>query len=108
MREAIERNIRLTRNLEQQLAARGFRVLPYGELSIACARWEPAGWEPSQLNQLQQDIARELCQDGRAWFATAQCDRQIWLRFNLVNLHTQQQHIDQLVQLVADAATRLA
>src|SRR5262249_57659382 len=43
VREAVERNISLMRLLERLLAARGFRILEGGELSICCARFEAAG-----------------------------------------------------------------
>lgn len=108
VKEAIERNIRLTRDLERQLERRGFRVMPEGCLSIACARWEPAGWDAEASNQLQESIAEEVRRQGAAWFATTHCHGESWLRFNAVNLHTQQEHIDQLAVLVADAAQRVA
>ena len=40
IREAVRRNIELSRLLERLLAERGFTVLPDGRLSIVCARWE--------------------------------------------------------------------
>jgi glutamate/tyrosine decarboxylase-like PLP-dependent enzyme len=106
--DAIDRNIRLTRELEHQLEQRGFRVMPCGKLSIACARWEPRGLDPDKWNQLQQMIAETVCRAGKAWFATTICDGLVWLRFNMVNLHTRQQHIDQLVNLVTEVAQRVA
>ncbi len=106
--EAITRNIVLTRNLEQQLQQRGFRVLPGGVLSIACARWEPAGFSPAALDRLQESISDVIRRDGEAWFATTLCDNQVWLRFNMVNLHSQQQHVDRLAELVTQVAQRLA
>jgi glutamate/tyrosine decarboxylase-like PLP-dependent enzyme len=108
IREAIERNIQLTRDLERQLAQRGLRVMAAGQLSIACARWEPEGWSGESIDRLQQAIADDVCRRGVAWFATTLCRGKIWLRFNMVNLHSQQSHVDQLVQLVVDAAQRLS
>ncbi len=105
--EAIRRNIDLTRDLERQLLQRGFRVMPGGSLSIACARWEPAGWDPQALNRLQESISEVIRREGEAWFATTHCDGQVWLRFNMVNLHSQQQHIDRLADLVSQVAHRL-
>ncbi len=106
--EAIARNIALTRNLEEQLEERGFCVMPGGVLSIACARWEPEGRDQQALNDLQQSISQEVCRDGQAWFATTRCDDKVWLRFNMVNLHSRQEHVDQLVELVTQMACRLA
>jgi aromatic-L-amino-acid decarboxylase len=106
--EAIERNIRLTRRLEQLLQQRGFRVMADGELSIACARWEPPGWEATRLDALQQAIAADICRGGAAWFATTSQADEVWLRFNLVNLHTRDEHIERLAELVLCTAQRLS
>ncbi len=108
IQDAISRNIQLTRALEQQLHQSGFRIMPGGALSIACARWEPEGYDPQALNQLQETISDEIRRGGQAWFATTRCNDQIWLRFNMVNLHSQQKHVDRLVQLVRDVAQRLS
>ncbi len=107
VREAILRNIRLTRYMEQQLEQRGFAIMPCGTLSIACARWEPSGCDSEKLNRLQESISEVVRQQGQAWFATTKCAGKVWLRFNMVNLHTQQTHVDQLVDLVTDAAQTL-
>jgi aromatic-L-amino-acid decarboxylase len=106
--EAIERNIALTRRLEQLLAERGFRVMPDGELSIACARWEPAGLEADPLDRLQVQISEAVCRAGTAWFATTRHAGQTWLRFNMVNLNTRSHHMDQLAEAVTLTAKRLA
>ena len=43
IREAVQRNIQLTRRIEDRLREAGFQVLNDGQLSVACARWEPDG-----------------------------------------------------------------
>jgi aromatic-L-amino-acid decarboxylase len=108
MEEAIVRNIRLTRRLEQLLRQRGFRVMDDGALSIACARWEPVGWEAAALDALQSAISAEICRSGEAWFATTCHAGETWLRFNAVNLHTRDEHMDQLADIVTRVARRLA
>lgn len=108
VREAVSRNIQLTRLLERLLAERGFSVLPDGELSIACARWEPQGVDPSALDQLQSRIAKDVVASGNAWFATVQHRGRTWLRFNLVNLYTRERHIRYLADLLAETAARIA
>ncbi len=106
IRDAVERNIRLTRLLERLLADRGFRVLPDGLLSIACARWEPSGLDDPSRDQLQEKLTRRFVATGQAWFSTVRHGGRAWLRFNLVNLHTREQHIRRLVDLVHDSAQR--
>jgi aromatic-L-amino-acid decarboxylase len=100
VREAIRRNIGLTRLLERLLAERGFAVLTDGQLSVACARFEPPRADPSACDRLQDELARRVIATGRAWFSTVRHRGRTWLRFNLVNLHTREEHIRRLVDLI--------
>ena len=104
IREAVRRNVELTRRLERALVGRGFRVLPDGELSVACARWEPSGRSAAELEALQQRIAARVADSGRAWFGTTRHAGLTWLRFNTVNLHVRERHVDALAEIVAEAA----
>lgn len=87
--------------------AQGFKVLEGGELSVACARWEPKGWSPLKTDQLQDQIEAHCVASGKAWFSTVHHDRKKWLRFNMVNLYTQEHHIETLVALLCDAVDRV-
>ncbi|MCZ6689177.1 MAG: pyridoxal-dependent decarboxylase [Planctomycetota bacterium] len=97
VREAVERNIELTRYLEERLRKDGFEILPDGPISIACARDVPVGMSDEQLDKRQQDLARAVVRSGVAWFATVMHDEKTWLRFNMVNLYTAREDIDRLV-----------
>ena len=105
IRAAVKRNIELTRLLESLLAERGFRVLEDGELSIACARWEPHDRTAEALDRLQDAIARDVVSSGKAWFSTTRHAGRTWLRFNMVNLYTREHHIRQLADLLATVAS---
>ena len=100
IRRAVESNIQLIRTLEKGLAQNGFEVLPGGQLSIACARWDGT-------DELQTRIASEVVASGDAWFATVRFGGKTWLRFNLLNLYTRQAHIQFLVERVTETARRL-
>jgi glutamate/tyrosine decarboxylase-like PLP-dependent enzyme len=104
IREAVERDIKLMRLLDGLLAARGFRVLEGGELSVCCARFEPAGLSESELDALQERITADVVASGTAWYSTVLHGGQIWMRFNLVNLHTRDEHIHRLADIVERAA----
>lgn len=104
VREAVTRNVQLTRQLESRLKDAGFRVLEDGQLSIACARWEPAKVSSEALDDLQNRIAQHVIGSGQAWFSTVSFEQQIWLRLNLVNIHTQQPHVERLAKLITEAA----
>jgi glutamate/tyrosine decarboxylase-like PLP-dependent enzyme len=104
VREAVRRNIELTRLLEDLLAERGFTVLADGQLSIACARFEPPHADPAACDRLQDEIARRVVATGQAWFATVRHGGRTWLRFNMVNLHTREKHVRRLVDLLDRAA----
>lgn len=100
IREAARSNIALVRLLERRLAAAGFEVLEGGELSTACARW-------GDDDRVQTAIAADAVASGKTWFATVRHAGRTWLRFNLVNLHTRERHIEELAGLVAETARRL-
>ncbi len=101
IRRAVEANIQLIRMLEAGLAHNGFEVLPGGQLSVACARWGGS-------DELQTRIASEVVASGDAWFATVRFDGRTWLRFNLLNLYTREDHIQFLIERVTETAQRLA
>lgn len=108
IRAAVKSNIELTRLLETLLTERGFCVLEGGELSIACARWEPRNATAEAIDAIQDVIAREVVSSGKAWFSTTRHAGRTWLRFNMVNLYTRERHIRELADLLAMAANRVA
>jgi aromatic-L-amino-acid decarboxylase len=107
IREAVRRNIGLTRLLEQLLAKCGFTVLPDGKLSIACARWEPSHGDGPSSDRLQEELMRRVVATGKTWFATVRHGGCTWLRFNMVNLHTREAHIRSLVDLLRESVRGL-
>lgn len=108
IREAVRRGVALSRQLERELAKRGFEVLPEGELSIVCARWPLAGRDGSQGDALQERIASDVRASGRAWFATTHHAGRTWLCFRSTNLHTRERHVLRLAEMVEQTALRLA
>jgi aromatic-L-amino-acid decarboxylase len=106
VRDAVRRNIELTRLLEQLLAENGFRVLRDGELSVACARWETEAGDSAEADEVQARLAAEVVGSGEAWFSTTRHEGRTWMRFNLVNLHTREHHIRHLAELVTQSAQR--
>src|SRR5205807_2592852 len=85
---------------ERLLAHRGFTVLPDGQLSIACARFEPLNANASSCDRLQEELTRRAIATGQTWFSTVRHAGRTWLRFNMVNLHTREEHVRQLVDLL--------
>ena len=108
IRAAVKSNIELTRLLEALLAERGFRVLEGGELSVACARWEPRDRTAEAIDRLQDAIARDVVSSGKAWFSTTRHAGCTWLRFNMLNLYTREGHVRRLADLLAATASRAA
>jgi glutamate/tyrosine decarboxylase-like PLP-dependent enzyme len=101
IRRAVETNIQFVRALEAGLEQNGFEVLPGGQLSVACARWQGT-------DELQTRIASEIVASGDAWFATVRFGGKIWLRFNLLNLYTREHHINFLIERVTKTARQLS
>lgn len=91
IREAVRRDIELTRRLERGLAQKGWEVLEGGELSVCCAR--PPKEEPAA-------VCKRVVASGEAWFATVKFRGKEWVRFNIVNIHTRERHVDELLSLL--------
>ena len=70
----------------------------------SCARFEPAGRSEAEADALQPRIASAAVASGGAWFSTVVHAGRTWLRFNLVNLHTREEHIHRLADLVDGTA----
>lgn len=104
IREAVKRNVALVRRLEELAQEKGFRVLPGGELSVACIRHEPNGFDDAQLNALQKAIANRVASSGQAWFSNVTHEGLLWMRMNLVNIYTREHHVQTLVDLVSEKA----
>ncbi|HZH03007.1 MAG TPA: pyridoxal-dependent decarboxylase, partial [Myxococcaceae bacterium] len=104
IREAVGRNIRQARLAERLLQGGGFQVLEGGELSVACARWTPAGLGSEATDALQEGIAERVADSGGAWFSTVWHLGKTWLRLNFVNLYTRDEHVVRLVKLIQNAA----
>lgn len=107
VREAVRRNIELTRLLEDFLRQGGFEVLPDGQMSVACARWAPAGRDSGAVDRLQAAIAAEVVASGSSWFATVEFAGKTWLRFNMVNLYARARHVQALADQLIETARRL-
>jgi len=56
---------------------------------------------------VQTDIAQTVVATGTAWFATVDFDGKTWLRFNMVNLHTRDRHVQTLAATLEETARRL-
>lgn len=108
IRDAVRRNNELTRRLEVGLRDAGFRVMPDGRLSIACARWEPRDQSDAALDGLQQRIADAAVAKGFAWFSITRSAGQTWLRLAMVNIHTRASDVDELVRDLAVTAAEVA
>ena len=72
------------------------------------ARFEPPHGDPAAGDRLQEELARRVVATGRAWFSTVRHAGRTWLRFNLVNLHTREDHIRLLADLLDGTARGLS
>ena len=70
-------------------------------------RFEPAGRTPEEVDTLQNEIARRAVASGQTWFGTVRHADRTWLRFNLVNVHTREEHVRELADLVTGIAQGL-
>ena len=107
IRDAVRQNNTLMRRMEDKLREAGFRVMDDGRLSISCARWELPNASPEKNDALQTQIANAIVKSGDAWFGTVRAQGQLWLRFALVSMHTEEHHIDNCVERLTHVARSL-
>ncbi|MCB0072130.1 MAG: hypothetical protein KDE20_11755 [Caldilineaceae bacterium] len=101
---AVRRNIELTRLLEKKLTGAGLQVLPDGELSVCCARLEDDSVSPD----FHEGVAENIRQSGLAWFGTVHHDGHVWWRFNILNLHVDETHVEEMIGLLLQEINRLS
>ena len=65
---------------------------------------ETAGRSDSEIDALQTRITAEVAASGTAWFSTVVHGGRAWLRFNLLNLHTREEHIHRLADFMGRTA----
>ena len=108
IRDTVRRNNDLMRLLEQRLASEGFECVEGSRLSIAACRWIRPQWPSEQADRFQVDLRRMIVEKGITWISTVRHADLLWLRFNLVNLYTNESDIEIIANAVIDARNTLA
>ena len=83
-------------------------LLSEPQLSIACFRYRPAGWDDEErLNDLNAAILAQLRRVGRSLPSSTNIDGAIAIRACYINPRNDREHVEQLIADVLDAGRRL-
>ena len=105
-RAAIAENIEQAKLLAKLIDAEpSLELLAPVELSAVCFRWANA--ETDTLNDLNEEILREVNQAGRVWLSNASIHGTVGLRACITNHRTTEQDVRTVVEEVLAAADRV-
>jgi glutamate/tyrosine decarboxylase-like PLP-dependent enzyme len=107
-RAYVERHLALTRHLGARVEAEpDFELLAPVVSNIACFRYRPAGLDEQALNTLNARLGKAVLEDGRVFVGTTTFDGRTAFRPAIVNYRTTEQHVDELVDVIAELGAQL-
>jgi aromatic-L-amino-acid decarboxylase len=107
-RRLIEHGLALADYAQAVLAQAGFEITSPRKLGVVCFRYRNRRTlPPERIDALQQEIAEELAQSGRALVSTTRLNGQSTLRFCFVNWRTTADDVDAVVRWIGEIGQRL-
>lgn len=106
LQEKIREHIKIARWLEQQVLAHpDFELLAPVPLSLVCFRYKPASFTGQEnLNQINEELLRELNQTGKIFLTHTKLNGQYTLRMSIAGTLTTQQHVENAWKLIQEIA----
>jgi glutamate/tyrosine decarboxylase-like PLP-dependent enzyme len=105
-REMVTRNIQLTRRFQQMIREQpDFELMTAGPLSVTCFRFVPPG--VSDLNSLNRQLLEKVQLEGRVFLTSTELEGQLLLRTCIVNFRTDEDDLQFLLTLLAEAGHRV-
>jgi glutamate/tyrosine decarboxylase-like PLP-dependent enzyme len=99
-RAALKEKWMLARYFQEKVQELGFDVGPEPALSVSIYRYT-AGQK--DVNGFNRRLVQLLHQDGRIFISSTMIDGQVWLRLAVLSFRTHLEHIDMLLQMLAEA-----
>ena len=112
--EGMRERVRRHNDFARTVAARArsepeLELLSEPQLSIACFRYRPAGWEdPERLDQLNADILAELRREGRSLPSSTNVEGAFAIRACYINPRNDLEHVELLMDDVLAIGRRLS
>jgi aromatic-L-amino-acid/L-tryptophan decarboxylase len=107
--EHIDRQLNLARTFAEWVkASEHFELAAPQVLPIVVFRFKAAAPSPCQLAEVHASIVDEVTRDGRRWISETKVNGQSVLRMMVISYLTEERHLRELGNALADAATRLA
>jgi len=105
-RAALDEKLLLAKYFHQKIQkVKGFEVGPEPQLSVVTYRYVPKNGDANQFNK---QLIGELQKDGRVFVSSTRIDGRFVLRAAILNFRTHRDTVDLTIEILADAAIRLA
>jgi len=105
-RAALEEKLLLARYFHEEIQrVAGFEVGPEPQLSVATYRYVPKKGNADDFNKKLID---EIQRDGRVFVSSTRIGGHFVLRAAILNFRTHRETVDLTIEILADAAKRLA
>ncbi len=109
--ETVERQIELTKHLASRIdGLDDFERVSPVETAVCCFRFTPkgaAGMNETELDALQGQVQQAVERSGEAWLTTTVVHGRRAFRVNVNSFLTEEQHIDDLVELLQRSGRQL-
>ena len=105
-RELVTQDIALARKLQERIRKNpDFELVAAGPLSITCFRYAPEGEQ--DLDALNRRLLDLVQREGKVFLTSTELDGRLVLRACIVNFRTREEHLEALLEEVADAGRRV-
>lgn len=101
---ALSEKLWLCRYFYHKVQDLGFTVGPYPDLSVMIYRYTRTDME---LNEFNQKLIDEVHADGEVFISSTTIDGEIWLRLAVLSFRTHRHTIDQCLEMLRRALTKL-
>ena len=107
-RSYVERHLAISRHLGERIEREDrFELLAPVVSNIVCFRYRPPSLDEAALNDLNARLGKAVLEDGRVFVGTTTYDGRVAFRPAVVNYRTTQQHVDELVDVIAELGAQL-
>ena len=105
-RAALDEKLLLAKYFHREIQkVPGFEVGPEPQLSVATYRYIPKSGDADRFNK---QLIDEVQKDGRVFISSTRINGQFVLRAAILNFRTPRDTVDLTIEILADAAMRLA
>ena len=103
----IRNDIELAKYAEKQLVENNFEILAPVNFNVICFRYNPAHFEDSELNYINERLLDLINKDGRVFLTHTKLNDRYTIRLVIGQTNVQKKHVDKALNVIFSAAKQL-